>query len=396
MSGRTVWPISLKADSSITLLAPADLDKTSPIRWIEPQLIRTSAAVKQPSTLEADQAKPSAQSSKNTWLNEEPSSNPSLSSLDSETQLVPRLVFIDSEGCSNYLWPNGTELAAGSINLGNGVAFNKACEFRKSEFHLDKTGIKIDFDLTAPNGKRLIYQLASQNPWQGFRFAAPPGADMADPSAFFVPYLFDFDFVAKPVEFHASYGGEPLELAKMPIWRNRRRVTGSKASIGSVIVELMADKDELLSNGSQTLAQQSGTALSTTKFHCVEKPDGQYLSQVEIEGAQHPVQLFFNPPLPPVEAVREAQQCKWELSVGGDRIASGVHTSWLKDDQVVFSIDIQRGWSGVKRPWSIWVMTRLVRFLITWPKNYIWQGSIDRETKAVSGTWQNARFDNRQ
>lgn len=336
MSTPHTWPVSLRADASIEMLAPGDLTSDGPITWIEPQRIRLANGT-----------------------------------------LASRLVFIDADGYSNFLWPAGDDIPASPIKLGKGVRIHQTCTFRQFVFTVGEGGIVVDIDVDIPGGERLVYQVSSPTPWNGFRFAAPPGADMASPNALFVPYIFDFDFVTEPVEFTGTLGDTPLTLANMPIRRRGRRATGHKAGIGSVIVEFMPDGAAWLSSGA---ADTDAT---------VDATGG--LTALSVRSSNRATTVTFSPALRPLDQIVAPMTCNWELCVDGDRIAAGTHWSARIGDRVDVEIDVNAGWRGAQRPWPIWLMTRLVRFLRRWPTKYSWQGSADLHTNHQTGAWTNSR-----
>lgn len=351
---KLTWPISLKIDSTIEQLAPTDLRKTCPIHFFEPQRVRYAQNLK-----------------------------------------TTRVVYIDDQGRSHYLWPEGIDLPPVKVALGTGIAFNQACEFKREHFYLGPKGIEIDIHLITPDQHELVYQLKASRPWQGFRFAAPPAAAAVCPTAFFVPYLFDFDFVTQPVEFSGRFDDTKLELGSIPIWRRGRRAVLQKAAADSVIVELMPDGAQPLMQGMQEQPVHVQTSDPDASMPHVTN-DGR-LKRVTAGAEHHQVTLRFTPPLRPTHQIDAPEVVEWELSVAGDPIATGTHRSERDEIGVRVQLDILKGWQGAHGELSIWFLTRMVRFLSTWPKHYNWRGRIfegdeanEEEQPRFIGYWHNA------
>lgn len=346
MQHRRVWPLHFSVDTTIAPLAPGDFAPGCALRFIEFQRIQTAQGA------------------------------------------VTRVLYAQPDGLTNYAWPHGAALEPAAISLGKGIGLNEPASFRADRFELGEKGLSIDIDFRDAANNHLIYRLEAKRPWSGFRFAAPPGAGMHRPVAFFIPYLFDFDFLTHPQVFEASFNGQTLKHAKLPIWRHWRRALSLKPAREAAVIEFQADHQALLNDADQGVESTAEGALIA----------------VQLGDTKVPVRLEFATPLPAIgdPSLEESFQTAWTICVDGDQVVSGNWNQWPSAPVVgsvepsrqswEIAIEVTGGWGGVPDDrWMGWI-TRFIAFLRNWPKAYHWRGVLwinPNKKPELIGRWVN-------
>lgn len=331
-----VWPVALSVDTGIVTLLPGDLDRSSPLRFLEFQVVR-----------------------------------------DRTGQLVPRVVYQPrASTLTHYLWPREADLAPARARLGEGIGFNQAVDFAASTVELGDRGLTVHVDVTDPDGHRLVYRMRNPRPWTGVDFAAPPGAAMTDPHAFFVPYILDFDLVPADTPYEASFAGAPLRHSRAPFLRRGRPVLTLKGGTGSAVVEFLPESGDPLTDDAPGV-------------HC--DPDGGLRGYVTGD-ACCPVTLRFDPPLPPADRIVH-DDVAWHLDVRGRRIAAGRLRAERDTAGLAVKVRVTHGWVGVSGDRTLAAVVQVFRFLRRWPLAYSWDGRFDTEggRARLTGRWTNRK-----
>lgn len=337
MGGASVmtWPVALHVDTSIIRVAPSDLTSDSPLVFLEFQWLRNAAG-----------------------------------------EEGMRVLYATPDRVTHYAWPKGFDLPPGDAPLGAGVGLNEPADFRRATYTTGADGVHVDVDFTDALGRRLVCELHQGRPWRGFDFVAPPAAGIERPNSFFFPYLHAFGFVPRPLDYRASFDGRPLRLKAMPFLWNGRPALAQKACDGLVVVEFLRDDAAPITPDAPGLALDAGALERwVTPTHLGE------------------VVLGFDPPLPPIEDLDAAHTSRWELSVDGDFVAGGAVAITPDADGWGVRYSIDRSWRGIRQRGWAWVLIRMIRPLLVWPRSYSWTGRLtDADgVPQLQGRWTNAK-----
>jgi hypothetical protein len=296
-----------------------------------------------------------------------------------------RVLLYRRDGKIDVYWQKGVIVNRDTITIGSGINFFQEVEMEPSGFNITDTGVKCHVRFQDAIGKSVELKVfENAKGITPFSFLAPVGKDIVDPKRLFLAHMLKFDFVRKKgTIFTGNIGDRPIKPESFPLLRGNKKVLFARYSAQPVVGVLNPDNAKPLIFTAKPSQQFSlgHMQISTDESNRVERV-GVYIQEKTVE-------LIFPDGFPDLLGLTEGdtKTGNWQYNICGEHITGGMYSLLRSGAKVVVKLDVTQIWKPKEMPVSFRIFTKVVKSFRTWPKTYMWQGTVDLENETMTGSW---------
>lgn len=290
-----------------------------------------------------------------------------------------------------------------AYQIQGGLGEMVACQFERSQFEIGAQGLDADIAFADKDGRRIVLRLRERGEKRAGDFAllAPLGADIDEPEAMPLFFLYDFSFVkVAGTDVTLTVDGAAREMVKLPVPLGGSRVYLTRYC-GDPFISFW--NTEVEGSLPSVVVDASGTTTVDGVRYALVDNGGAHEIAAMSRGlpARHDrpareVRVSFDPPFPDVTALRDGALLSGAFAI---RMAPGeeageVGGRWYvvrRRKETLLRLRPDEGW----RPGEPSLMPRLiftvVRPFTQWPKSYEWTAAVDLsdgERPVIKSRWQ--------
>lgn len=254
-------------------------------------------------------------------------------------------------------------------------------DFNPARFEITPYGVEMEIGFHDIQGRRIEARLSNRRdtPRKGMRLLAPFGSTVQKPVKLIAVYLFDFDFIRRPVrEMHLSVDGQTCRAFDFPL-----PLPGMPASFVRYSGEpMIVDWNEQM-DGSLPLYQPSGAGefrAGGTLFTLVDNGGHLELEQMKVASPHHAMALSFTPAFPSLRGLRTGASVAGRFRLlldDSERICAGVYTAQRTGDLIELGLDIDQGWQPRNPAGLLRMVMLFTNVFKRWPTTYRWRGRLN-------------------
>lgn len=319
--------------------------------------------------------------------------DPEFSALEPQTFDDPingkgmRVIRYRRDGTVDVYWQPGVRFDRSTFEIGKGTADLAETEITPARFEITDRGLDLDVRFTDLQGR--VNALTIREDTRGkksFPLLAPISSNIEHPIQFNVVYLPDIDFVRRAgTVISGRIGERAIQPGSIPLLINGRRIWlmryADKPVIG--IFNPRIEQPTLVEMNGAGQVEVDGMSLTI-------EADGS-LARMTVGQASKQTELDFTPAFPNLLDFAEGKSARgqWILHTAGARITAGAYSAVNQGGSIAVDLDELENWKPENLPFSVWLLTTVVRMFRTWPSTYRWRGVVKTgEQPSMTGTWE--------
>jgi len=301
-----------------------------------------------------------------------------------------RILRYRRNGMVDVYWQPGVRVDRESFRIGKGTADFAETEITPARLKITETGVDLHYAFTDLQGRINELTIRENAPGKkSFPLLAPVSADIENPIQLNVVYLPNFDLLQKPgTVINGRIGERAVKLDTIPMILHGHTIWLARYSAGTVIGKLNPPMDRPV----EVDLNEAGTAVFDGMLVFTD-PAGDLM---RIGAGTEPtcVEIVFDPSFPNLLSLTEGETAsgRWYFNAAGKRITGGMYRAVHTGTNVDIDLEVLDHWKPVDLPFSVSILTTLVKVFKTWPATYRWSGKVSLgEKPSMDGKWERVR-----
>lgn len=229
-----------------------------------------------------------------------------------------------------------------------------------------------------------------------FTLLAPVGSSSESPSALPVFLMYDFNFVRKRnTAVTIMIDGILHKPDSFPIPMNGSKVYFMRYSNDTFLASWNMAQSGPLSN----LETKDGLIRDNqgTVYDLEENDSHMEIKQMKCSNSRHNITINFTPPVPDIVCLKDGSTAEGKFTISSDESAGtidGEYQIGRNGGEAVIRIHPAGGWKPNESRWMVRLIYKAASMFKTWPKSYIWTGSIKlggSDATIMHSSWQRLR-----
>lgn len=297
-----------------------------------------------------------------------------------------RVIRYRKDGTVDVYWQPGVKFDRRTFEIGKGTVDLAETEITPARFEITDRGLDLDVRFTDLQGRVNVLTIHEDTPGKkSFPLLAPISSNIEHPIQFNVVYLPDIDFVRRAgTVISGQIGERAIQPDSIPLLINGRRIWLMRYADKPVIGIFNPPMN------SPILAEMDGAGqVEVNGMSLTIEADGS-LARITVGQASKRTELNFTPAFPNLLNFAEGKSARghWILNTAGARITAGAYSAVNQGGSIAVDLDSLENWKPENLPFSVWLLTMVVRMFRTWPSTYCWQGVIKPgEKPSMTGKW---------
>lgn len=295
-----------------------------------------------------------------------------------------RVILYRKDKKVDIYWQPGVNVDREMITIGAGIEHFKETVISPSRFEITKHGVDVHVVFTDAYNRIVELKIVENtSEISSFPFLAPVGKDIDNPKRLFFAHMLAFDFVRKKDTFFlCKIGDKVLYPQSFPIPRSNKSVMFIRYSGFPVVGTFNPAMNEPLIFEAEIpgYVEVDGMVLNLDKDRRIMKVCvNQKMKKIEID--------FPNgfPNLYDIEIGIETKG-EWTYQINDMTITGGTYYI-TRNKNIDIRLDVTQNWEPVNLPLSFKLFTWFVRSFRSWPKTYVWNGSVNLDKNTLVGCW---------
>jgi len=322
--------------------------------------------------------------------------DPEFSALEPQTFDDPingkgmRVIRYRRDGTVDVYWQPGVRFNRSTFEIAKGTADLAETEITPTRFEITDRGLDLDVSFTDLQGRVNTLTIREDTPGKkSFPLLAPISSNIEHPIQFNVVYLPEIDFVRRAGTVVSGQIGERvIQAATIPLLINGRRIWlmryADKPAIGIFNPPMDSPTQTELDGAGEV--EVDGMSLTI-------EADGS-LARMTVGQAPKQTELDFTPAFPNLLDFAEGKSARgrWNLHTASARITAGAYSAANQGGSITVELDGLENWKPENLPFSVWLLTTVVRMFRTWPGTYRWRGVVKvGESPSMTGKWERVK-----
>ncbi len=301
-----------------------------------------------------------------------------------------RILRYRRNGMVDVYWQPGVRVDRDSFRIGKGTADFAETEISPARFEVTHSGADLHFAFTDLQGRINELTIHENAPGKkSFPLLAPVSAEIENPIQLNVVYLPNFDMLQRPgTTIAGRIGDRNVKLVSIPMILHGHTIWLARYSAGTVIGKLNPPADRPV----EVELSEAGTAVFDGMLVSVDADAN--LTRISA-GVEHTgVDMVFDPSFPNLLTLPDggAASGRWFFNAAGKRITGGTYRAAKTGGNVDVDLEVLDHWKPVDLPFSITILTTLLKVFKTWPTTYHWSGKVTiSEKPSMTGKWERVR-----
>ena len=301
-----------------------------------------------------------------------------------------RILRYRKNGMVDVYWQPGVRVDRESFRIGKGTADFAETEISPARFEITPSGADLHYAFTDLQGRINELTIRENAPGKkSFPLLAPVSAEIENPIQLNVVYLPNFDMLCRPGTLVSGrIGDRAVKLDSIPMILHGHTIWLARYSAGTVIGKLNPPSDRPV----EVELNDAGTAVFDGMS--VSADADANLTRISA-GVEHAgVDMVFDPAFPNLLTLPDggAARGKWFFNAAGKRITGGTYRAAKTGSNVDVDLEVLDHWKPLDLPFSITILTTVVKVFKTWPATYRWSGNVTMEDKpSLTGRWERVR-----
>jgi hypothetical protein len=287
------------------------------------------------------------------------------------------------DGKVDVYFEPGLNLEKGGYQIESGLNAWVETSFERSKFDITPYGVDLDVAFADIDGRRIEVRVLdiSHKERRFMRLLAPISGTIKDPVKLMAVYLFDFDFVRRPVkEMRLSIDGLACQAVRFPVPIPGFPAAFVRYSGKPFMVEWNEQTDAAIESAAPL--GEGAFEYSGALYDLVENNGHFEINQIRAGSGDHHMGLGFEPPFPDVIALRPGAELEGRFTLlldGNERICAGCYAISCMEDEILLGIDIDQGWQPINPAGLLRFVMIFAKIFKQWPTTYRWRGRLQLE-----------------
>jgi hypothetical protein len=301
-----------------------------------------------------------------------------------------RILRYRKNGLVDVYWQPGVRVDRDAFKIGKGTADFAETEISPARLEVTGTGVDMHYTFTDLQGRVNELSIRENAPGKrGFPLLAPVSANIENPIQFNVVYLPNFDLLQRPgTVVSGRIGDRAVRLDSIPMILHGHRIWLARYGAGTVIGVL----NPPISSPIEVELNKAGTAVYNG-MSVFADTDGNLMRCSA--GPEHAgVEVVFDPSFPNLLALPDGGTAsgRWFFNAASRRITGGTYRAANTGFNIEIDLEVLDHWKPVDLPFSVSILTTVVKVFKTWPATYRWSGNVAMGDKpSMTGKWERVR-----